>query len=293
MAVVCQHLCHRGTESAIDGVLLSRDNGTAVFCCRANGFLIQRLNRVHVHDPHLNALCRQRFRRMKCLRNLNSAGDNGGIFALSQDDGLAHLKRRFRRGHNLCCQTAGPQRDRSVDFSRRIDSLLHLAGIAGNENDHVGQRTHESNILNCLMAASVLTDAQAGMGQAQLDVCLGIADGVPDLLKGASRTKYRKGAGKDGIAAVCQSGTGCHHVRLGNTEIVELIRMCRCKKFRHGRLRQVRITDDDIGICITEFFQCLAIRSTCRFKLCHSYTPRSAFTILYSSSLKALPCHAT
>ena len=109
------------------------------------------------------------------------------------------------------------------------------------------------------MGCTVLTDRDAGVGRADLNVEMRITDGVADLFVGSSRSKHGKGAGKRNQAGRGKACRNIHHVCFRDTAVEMAFRK---SFFEHTCLRctcQIRIQHDNIFMLCSELCQCIAV----------------------------------
>ena len=101
------------------------------------------------------------------------------------------------------------------------------------------------------MAAAVLTEGNARVGHAQLDVQVGIADAVAHLVISAARAENGKGADEGSVSDGSETGGQAHHVSFGDAGVEEPIRELFGKGRSHGGVREVGVEDDDLIVGFT------------------------------------------
>ena len=109
------------------------------------------------------------------------------------------------------------------------------------------------------MRGAVLAHRNAGMGGANLDVEMRVANGIADLLVGATGGKHRKGARKSNVARGRDAGGKTHQVALGDTGIVKALRVGSLKLTRLRSGSQVGIEHYKVIVLIAQLDKCLAI----------------------------------
>ena len=100
--------------------------------------------------------------------------------------------RRTLGEHDRHRRTAETDIDRAVVFGRRPHAGLSFNIVSGAHDDHAGDPAHQLDILQTLMGRAVLAHAYPGMGGTDLDVQLGIPDGITDLLISAAYREHGK-----------------------------------------------------------------------------------------------------
>ena len=109
------------------------------------------------------------------------------------------------------------------------------------------------------MRGAVLAHRDAGVRGADLDVEVRVADGVADLLKGATGGKHGKGAREGNATGGCDTGGDTHQVALGNAHIKETIGAggLELAGLRCGS--QVGIEDHKVVVLVGELDEGLAV----------------------------------
>ena len=112
------------------------------------------------------------------------------------------------------------------------------------------------------------------MGAHDLDVQVGIAHAVADLLVGAASSEDRKGVCKGLEASRGHAGGDADHVALGNAAVKEAFGIGGGEILGHRGLRQVGVQDDELGIPLGQLDQRLAIGAArCDFSCHFSFPP--------------------
>ena len=121
-----------------------------------------------------------------------------------------------------------------------------------------GKHTHEREVLDHLVATAVRSDGDAGVRRRDLHVEVGVADGVADLVVGATGGEHRERAGERDLARHRESGRDVHHVGLGDTDVEEALLVLLGELEGGGRLGEVGLDGDDIHALVGQLDQCLA-----------------------------------
>ena len=96
------------------------------------------------------------------------------------------------------------------------------------------------------MGGAVLTDRQAGVGGGDLDVQVGVADGVADLLEAAARHEHGKAGHERHVTQGGHAGGYADHVLLGNAAVKVTVRELFAEDLGLGGGGQVGIKDDQV-----------------------------------------------
>ena len=124
---------------------------------------------------------------------------------------------------------------------------LHLTGIRRHDHPHIGQRPHDGDIFDGLVGSAVLTYADTAMGGDDLHIHLGIADGVPDLLKGLLRGKHSIGRPDDRMSKGGNARRDAHRISLRDAHGIESLRPPLLKLDASGGFRHIRSHNDQLG----------------------------------------------
>ena len=89
----------------------------------------------------------------------------------------------------------------------------------------MGQLSHQRDVLDGLVASAVLAHAQAGVGEPEFHVAVGIADGIADLLKRTARAEQGEGAHKGNVTGVGKTRGRAHHVGLRDSHVEMTVRI--------------------------------------------------------------------
>jgi hypothetical protein len=107
---------HCAAEAAKHIVFLDSEEALRAMGCRADRFMIQRLDRRHVDEADIAALLAQGAHRLQRRMHHGAAGDDRQIRAFVMDDGLAELeKNRLFIDHWIM-----PARDAEIDGLRPV-----------------------------------------------------------------------------------------------------------------------------------------------------------------------------
>ena len=140
------------------------------------------------------------------------------------------------------------------------------------------------------------------MGGADLDVQVGVTDGVAHLFKGAACGEHGKAGGKGHQPHSRHTGGGGHHVALGNAAVKMTVGVGFLEHTGLGGGGQVGVQHHHVGMVLRQFHQggAVAVAGGDLLHFTHACASSSAIwalsssmAILYSSSLGALPCQPT
>ena len=266
-----------------DGGMLFHGEDLHILGEGLDDLLVQRLDRVHVHDGHFDALGSEELGRLHAGFDHQAAGDQRSLAALAQDVGLADLE-RHALGEDRGRQTGQTQIDRAVDLGGGAHGALGLFRVARAQNGHARQHAHERDVFDRLMGRAVLADGDAGMGERDLDVQVRIAHAVADLLEAAARKDGEGGAERD-VAHARQAGGHGDHVRLGDTAVEEAVGMRLGKVLGHRGAGEVRVQRDDLVIFKAEGSEFLAVAHARSLLFTHDLSPP-----VPSAQRRPVPC---
>ena len=258
-------------------MLLGGDHLAALFGRLQDDLLVQRLDGVDVDDAGMDALGGQLLGSDAGLVDHQAGGDDGNVIALGDLLALADLKvvvvGIVEHGHR---QTAEAQVDRAFHGVGGTHSGAGLHVIGGADDGHAGQAAHQGEILAALVGSAVLTDGDAAVGRADLNVQTGVGDGVADLLKGTARSEHGKAGNERGIAHGGQACSHTHHVALGNAAVKVAVRICLAEHTGLGGGGQVGVQHHDVVVTLcSQLLQGVAVAVTGRnlLHICHLTFP--------------------
>ena len=185
---------------------------------------IDGLDGVHVDDLGVDALGSELLGGLESLADHQAAGDDGDVGALAHDNALTQLEVvglgvvDNRRG-----QTSEAHVHRTVALVGGARYGAGLDVVGRNDHSHAGDDAHEGNILAALVRGAILAHRDTGMRGTDLNVEVRVADGVADLLKGATGSEHGKGAREGNAAGGRDTGGDAHQVALGNAHIEEAV----------------------------------------------------------------------
>ena len=128
------------------------------------------------------------------------------------------------------------------------------------------------------MGGAVLAHRDAAVGGADLDVQVGVADGVADLLKGAARRKHGKAGRKRHQPHRRHTGGGGHHVALGNAAVKMAVGIGFFEDAGLGGGGQIGVQHHHVGVIFCQFYQrgAVAVAGGNFFDLTHTCASSSA-----------------
>ena len=269
-----QDVGHGVAQTADDAVLLDGDDLAALFSPFGDARSVDGLDGVDVDDGGVDAFLGELLRGGEGFADHQAGREDRDILALAQDIGLADLK---GLDHVALEHGGGKARkahiDRAVHLGDRHGGGLGLVGVRGADDRHAGDDAHEGDVLDALVAAAVLADADARMGRADFDIEVGIGDGVANLLIGAAGRKHRKRRAVGDEAHRGHTGGDVDHVGLGNAAVVEFfgVRLGDLAGLRG--VGEVGVEHDDLIVLFDQFDQRFAVSLTgCNF-ISHVLSP--------------------
>ena len=271
----CQQLRDRGTHAAVDAVLLDGEDHAGLGSAGENGLLVQGLDAHDVDDLCGDALLSEELCRVEGVGQLHAACHDGDVGALAD-----HVGERLGVYGEVLAVDLGQRLAAHAHVERAGGLCGELDGGAGgvvvsrNQHAHMGQNAHEGDVLERLVGLAVRADGNAGMGGAHLDVEVGDAHRVADLLPAAAGAKDRKGTGEDGAAGKRQAGGDADHVLLGDAHVDKAVRVGCSKLGGGGGTGEVGIDGHDVDALVHKLEKGGAESGTRCF--CHGvFTPPS------------------
>ena len=269
-----QDVGHGVAQTADDAVLLDGDDLAALFSPFGDARSVDGLDGVDVDDGSVDAFLGEHFCSHQGLIDHQTRCEDRNILALAQDvcladlKGLDHVTLENGRG-----ETSKAHIDRAVHLGNRHGGGLCFVGVRGADDRHAGDGAHEREILDALVAAAVLADADARMGGADLNVEVRVSNGVSDLLIGAAGRKHRKRRAVGDEAHRGHTGGDVDHVGLGNAAVVEFfgVRLGDLAGLRG--VGEVGVEHDDLIVLFDQFDQRFAVSLTGRNFISHVLSP--------------------
>ena len=171
-------------------------------------------------------------------------------------------------------QAAKAQIHRAFHLVSCLHRRTRLHIIRRTEHSHTGDGAHQRKVLAALVAGAVLADGNAAVRRADLHIQVRIADGIADLLKGASRHKHRKAGNERHKAHRRHARRRSDHVRLRDAAVKVPVREFLLERARHRGFREVRIQHDKILVLTADFYQRSAVaRACCNLHFTHGPPP--------------------
>ena len=221
---------------------------------------IDGLDGVHVDDLGVDTLGSELLGGLESLADHQAAGDDGHIGALAHDNALTQLELvglgvvDNRRG-----QTGKAHVHRTVALvgGARHGAGLHIVGR--NDNGHAGDDAHKGDILAALVRGAILAHRDTGVRGTDLNVKVRVADGVTDLLKGATGSEHGKGAREGNTTGGRDTGGNTHQVALGDTHVEEAVGASGLKFAGLRGGGQVGVEDHKVIVLVGELDEGLAV----------------------------------
>ena len=255
-------------------MLLDGDDLAALFGPFGDALCVDGLDGVDIDDGSVDAIACERLGGHQGLVDHEAGREDRNIFTLAQDVCFANLK---GLDHVALKNGRGEARKAHVDGAFEIGDChgggLGFVGVRGADDRHAGDGAHEREILDALVAAAVLADADARVRGADLDIEVRVSNGVSDLLIGAARREHRKRRAVGDEAHRGHTGGDVDHVGLGNAAVVEFfgVRLGDLAGLRG--VGEVGVEHDDLIVLFDQFDQRFAVSLTgCNF-ISHVLSP--------------------
>ena len=174
-------------------MLLNGNNLSGLLCAVNDDLFIKGLDGADVDNLCADAVCCQLFCCSESGVYADTGSYDGNVLTLANYGSLADLKLVIGSvvDHRNCC-TAESDIYRALMLKSCTNCCLCLNIICRAHNYHSGNGAHESDVLVTLMGCSVLTNGYTCMGSTDLNIEVGITDGVSYLLKCTSCCKHCK-----------------------------------------------------------------------------------------------------
>ena len=288
-----EHVGHGVAQAADDAVLLNGDDLAAFFCVLRYALCVDGLDGVDIDDGSVGALARERFGSHQRLVDHEAGREDRNIFTLAQNVCLADLKGLDHVAlENGGGETSKAHVDRAVHLGDRHGGGLGFVGVRGADDRHAGNGAHKREILDALVAAAVLADADTRVGCADLDVEVRVGNTVSDLLIGAAGREHRKRRAVGDEAHRGHTGGDVDHVGLGNAAVVEFfgVRLGDLAGLRG--VGEVGVEHDDLIILFDQFDQRFAVSLTGRNFISHVLSPPIP-SVPARAARRSGPCRAS
>ena len=153
----------------------------------------------------------------------HAAGEQGHVVAGHQDFGAAKSQHVILAEDDRGLAALEPDVHGPRHVHHRCGDLADLDRVRDIHHGHVGQRPHQRDIIDCLMARAAGRghtghEPDDAHGQAR------VRDGVSDLVEGAPGGEHAEGVHERDVAAAGEGTGHAHHVRLGHARVDEPLR---------------------------------------------------------------------
>ena len=164
---------------------------------------------------------------------------------------------------------------------------LHL--IARLDDRHVSERAHRCDVLERHLAGPVVTDADPHMRSHETNICLVVSDRKPHRFLTTGDERAERACERD-LAVQRKAGRDTDHVRLGDADVEEPVRILRREVLDVRRVLEVSGERDDALVAPDAnqgISECLA-----RCDVAHRYPLLSISAIARAacSAFGAFPC---
>ena len=261
--------------------------------CLEHGSPVDRLYGGHVDHRGLYLPVRQQLGRLQRYIHHVSTSDERKILPLAEDHSASQLKLI------AAIQDIWDRIPAQADVNRPVYLLCHghghgsrLHAVGGDENSHVGQRTHQGDVLQRLVASPIRSLSQASARARQDNVKLRVGDLDAYLTVAAPRDKDGE---RVTVGDQARCGHACpraDHIRLGNTHVDETVGIGIAEEHGAGRLVQIRVKHHNVGMCRAHLSERLAVHISRLPQLTHITSSRTLYTSASSSERACSSCSA-
>src|SRR6266516_1943228 len=227
-------------QSALDAVLLQREDVARLRRRGDHRIAVDRLHRVHADQPHAESLAGEALRDLVRGREHAARGDERDVRSVADRDRAAHLEVGFLGVDDGLTRLAEAQVARSFERDHRARRETRLHGVSRRDHGHVGQRAHDRNVLGCVMRHTEIAVGETASNRNDLDVRPVVADVVANLFEAAQRAEVADRVGEDDLAGKGHARREADHVLLRHARVDELVGMLVRELFDH---REAEVAD--------------------------------------------------
>ena len=213
-------------EAADDRVLLAGHHQAGLLRCGDDGLDIERLDRRHVHQVHVDALEGQRLGSLEGTSRLRAGREHRDVGAFANDDGLAEYELVVVVEDDGRVGPIEPEVDRAVVLDDRLEGAAGLDLVDGGDHGHVGHGPHDRDVVEHQVGLAGHPGKQTGVATHHLHVRLRLGDENPDRVMGARYDEARERADDRDEAERRHAGGHAEHVLLGDAHLEEAVGVC-------------------------------------------------------------------
>ena len=155
----------------------------------------------------------------------------------------------------------------------RFDDPLCLIVIAWTQHRHIRNCAKRGDVLYALVRASVARRRDARMTSGNFYVRFAVCRCISDNFKRSSGSKHCKRRCEGHVADFRQADGHTDQILFGDTGFDIAVGKLFLKSQRTGRMSQIRVEDNHIGIFFTELDEAVAVALPCCFFFAHISCP--------------------
>ena len=242
-------------------MLLGRNHRSGLGCGGEYGLSVQGLDGMYVNDFCGDSLFLQFLGSKEGLPYQVAGGEDRHILSFDQFQGLSYLEYLVLWSEIGYGGTAEAEINGSVVGGCRDGRCLGLIVVAGVDDGHAREHPHHADILHHLMGGTILSEGDAGVGGGYLDIGVGIADALTDLVVDAGGHEVGEGAGEGYPAAERQTGGHVYHVGLGYAALEEAVGVFLGECVHLQRAGEVSAERDHLVVCPAQLRESCTDRS--------------------------------
>src|SRR5574344_1886750 len=183
---------------------------------------------------NIDNLCRdilfgEYFGSLNCLPNKMSCSKYGDIASLYKLQSFTYFKFLLFWGKVRDSGSPESKIDRSVIFCGSNCSCFCLIIIARIYNNHSGQHSHKTQILNNLMGGSILSECNTCVRSRNFNICFRIGYGLTNLVVNPACGKGGKCSHEWNFTAESKTCSYAYHISFCYTGLEESLRKLLCK----------------------------------------------------------------
>ena len=252
-------------------MVFSNDQCAGSFHAFQNAGGVNGLDGEHIHDSHIDAFGGQSFSGVQSLSYQNAAGDDGGILALTDDNGLADFKVRAFLINLRSLLTGEAQILQAFGFCHLLHQIVQHNAVRGFHNGDAGHDAQNTDIFKGHVGAAVTGGSDTGVAADDFHIQLRICGTHENLVIYAAGSKDGEGIEEGEHAR--SSHTAGHTAAVGflNAHVDGAVGECLHKGLQAHGTAQVAVNGHQLFVFLCSFDQGLAVNGAhfpCVFFVC-------------------------